>query len=194
MSSDKKGIAGRLEWLVNVQTAIKGLIGTFALLVAGEGIALYSNPTHTMQLFNLLEVNTHFWSSLQLGVPLVVLIVIFYFSRPVEIGLQESEAKMWFLSLKKEYTHLKSILNQEEGKIILADLMREGLEILNKEQQKEVDKVYDSTEPEITLTDRDNTDISFTRENTSTGEADIQILKNKLKDLQEKSSLDEPSS
>ena len=188
-STERKGIAGRLEWLTNVQTAIKGLIGTFALLVAGEGIALYSNPNDIMQLLGVLEINTHFWNIIQNGVPLIALIIAYYFTQPIEIGIQESKAKMWFLSLKKDYTHIRSILDQEEGKIILADLMREGLEILNKQQQeKEKD---DAVKPEITIADTDNIDIVFNGEDTSASALHIQELKTKLQNLQKNDSVDE---
>ena len=142
--SKTKDLPGKLQWLNSVQVCLKGLIGTYGLLLAWEGANIVFNPQHTVTTLGLV-LNWHFMNILQLTPSLVIFLVAYYLSQPVEQGLRENEAKLFFLNLRKDYTHLKKAIHEEEGRYLLRDLVDD----LMKELRDDYDQGKPKEQPKM---------------------------------------------
>ena len=145
-----QNLPGKLQWLRSVQLCLKGLIGTYGLLLAWEGANIIFNPQHTVNTLGLV-LNWHFMNILQLMPSFIIFLVAYYLSQPVEQGLRENEAKLFFTNLKEDYTHLKQALQQEEGKLLLRELIEEVKKNIDTGKPKKQSKV--DNQPHITLAD-----------------------------------------
>jgi hypothetical protein len=128
MSKKQTSFLGKIEWLTGgVDVVLNGLLGAIGLAIAFEAGSIVFNPDHTV-VFLGLTLNWHFTNALQLGILEILVFFGIIIWKPVKVGIQETQAQLFMLNLKNDYTHLKEALDTEEGQLAMKDILRTIME------------------------------------------------------------------